>query len=56
VELALDAVMNMRLQRLYVYPQHGYWGLLRRNVVVTAGSRLELQRIDLGHVDALRHF
>jgi subtilisin len=47
---------GQKLERLYVYPEKNYWGALKRNVMPKAGVRVSLTPVDLGYVDALRHF
>jgi len=45
-----------KLERLYVYPRSGHWGLLRRRVDTTASLSVSLTPVDLGYQDCLRHF
>lgn len=47
---------SRKLQRLYIYPHLGFWGLLRRNVTLTADSTFKLTPVELGYRDALRNF
>ncbi|MBL8361804.1 MAG: S8 family serine peptidase [Rubrivivax sp.] len=54
VRLALGGAA--RIQRLYVYPDHGVWPLLMRNVALPRSKPIALARIDLGATDALRYF
>lgn len=53
--LALGAA-SARLERLYVYPRSGFWGALRHDATVATGTEIDLEPLDLGYVDALRHF
>lgn len=43
------------IQRVYVYPRTGFWGLLRKNLPV-ASTSLDLAPLDLAFVDCLRHY
>ena len=44
-----------KLKRVYIYPpKQGYWGLLKRNVPLTASPQFELQPVDLSFRDGLR--
>jgi subtilisin len=45
-----------KLQRLYIYPEKGYWPLLKKNILLTSGNQIGLKPIDLGYTDALRYF
>jgi len=45
-----------KLQRLYIYPEKGYWPLLKKNILLTSGNQIGLNPIDLGYTDALRYF
>lgn len=54
VRLAMGRIR--RLDRLYVYPPRGFWGALRRNLVISAATKIELDLVDLTSPDALRHF
>ncbi len=45
---------SRKVERLYVYPEVGYWGALRRNVTLTTGRKAELVPVDLAYTDALR--
>jgi len=54
VSLALGGAA--KLQRLYVYPELGYWSLLKRNVTVATGTVVKLKAIDVSTLDSVRHF
>ena len=54
VTLALPAGTK-RIERLYVYPEHGYWGRLERNLAA-ATTTLTLRPIELSTTDCVRHF
>lgn len=45
-----------RIQRLYVFPLHGAWPLLRRKVSIPRAAPIALSEIDLGDTDTLQHF
>jgi subtilisin len=55
VSLALGAA-SRRLQRLYVYPDSGFWGALKKNVTVKNGSHVTLSPLDVAFDDCVRHF
>jgi subtilisin len=42
-------------ERVYVYPETGFWGCLRRNVAATGTVTLRLNPIDLTYTDCVRH-
>lgn len=44
------------VERLYVYPQGPFWGLLKRSLVIAPAVELKLRPIDLSSADVLRHF
>src|SRR5262249_25097512 len=47
---------SKKLQRLYVFPRLGFWGLLKKNITVTSGKQLGLRPIDLSFTDSKRFF
>jgi len=53
VRLSLGA-SSKRLQRLYVYPEKGFWGCLKKNLSVTSGTTIGLDPLDLSYTDSLR--
>jgi subtilisin len=55
VKLALGA-SRAKIERVYVYPEIGYWGLLQRSFVLTSGTEFAVTPIDLRYTDSLRHF
>jgi subtilisin len=55
VALALGGP-DTKLDRLYVYPLDGYWSRLQESLVATDGTKVELQPLDLGYKDGLRHY
>lgn len=55
-KVALNLPPGTKVRRLYVYPEKGFWSLLRRNVQLTSGLSLLLRPLDLSFTDALRHF
>ena len=55
VGLALGG-SSKKLERLYIYPERGFWSFLKHNVTVTNGTTLKLQPIDVTFVDGLRFF
>jgi hypothetical protein len=44
-----------RIDRVYVYPRKGFWGLLRKGLPL-ASTKLDLAPLDLAFVDCLRHY
>jgi len=55
VKLALGT-SSRKLQRLYVFPRMSYWGLLKKNVIVSSGKEFGLRPIDLSFTDSKRFF
>lgn len=55
-EVSLALSPGTYLQRLYVFPERGFWPLLERRVTLAPGMSIALQPIDLAYQDALRHF
>lgn len=53
VRLSLGG-MSAKLDRLYVFPKLGFWGLLKRNFTVDSGAQFALRPIDLGFTDSKR--
>jgi subtilase family protein len=47
---------SKKIERMYVYPEHSYWGYFKKNFQITSGMTIKLQAIDVKYVDALRHF
>ncbi|MGH9838233.1 MAG: S8 family serine peptidase, partial [Blastocatellia bacterium] len=47
---------SKKLQRLYVFPRLGFWGLLKKNITVTTEQEFRLRPIDLAFTDSKRHF
>lgn len=45
-----------RIQRLYVYPSHSVWPLVRANLTLPRSQPITLASIDLSITDSLRHF
>ena len=54
VRLSLGA-SSKKLQRLYVYPEKGFWGYLKKNITVTSGKTIGLDPLDLSYTDSLRY-
>jgi subtilisin len=46
---------SKNIERIYVYPEHTYWGFYKTKFSATSLS-IKLQKIDPGYTDALRHF
>jgi subtilisin len=46
---------SSRVQRLYVYAPLNSWNGFKKNFKATAAMRVELEPLDLGFVDSLRH-
>ncbi len=47
---------SAKVQRLYVFPQLGFWGLLKKNVTLKSGQALAVQPITFPFTDCLAHF
>jgi len=45
-----------KVERLYIYPDHSYWGVLQKNLKPKATLKVKLSPIDLGTNDVLRYF
>ena len=45
-----------KLQRLYVFPQSGFWPFLKTNVTIQSGQSLRLDAITFPFTDCVRHF
>jgi subtilisin len=45
-----------RIQRLFVYPDRGYWSGYRKNLAASGTIQVSLHPLDLTFTDALRHF
>jgi subtilisin family serine protease len=43
-------------ERIYIYPEHSYWGCFKTNVELSDQMTCKLQPISLDHKDALRYF
>jgi subtilisin len=46
---------SKKLQRLYVYPEKGFWGHLKKNITVTSGTTIGLDPLDFSYTDSLRY-
>jgi subtilisin family serine protease len=55
VRLSLGAA-SRKLDRLYVFPQLGFWGVLKKNITVNSGMKITLRPLELGFTDAKRFF
>lgn len=55
VDLALGA-LSKKLDRLYIYPQKGFWGGVKKQITISSGTSIKLRPIDLSFTDGLRHF
>jgi len=53
VRLALGG--SRRIERLYVYPEKGFWSLLKRNLQVRSAIDVRLRPVALGFTDCVRH-
>lgn len=49
VSLSLSP-LGTKVQRLFVYPERGFWGLLKKNVTLSSGQQLRISAIDLSFV------
>jgi subtilisin len=47
---------SKKLQRLYVYPEKGFWGCLKKNIKVISGKTIGMDPLDLSYSDSLRYF
>ncbi len=55
--VAISVPSSVRqLERLYVYPENGFWGALLMKVKVSAQISVTLEPIDLSHADSVRSF
>jgi hypothetical protein len=45
-----------RVERLYVYPEHSYWGYFKKNFDASTTLNIRLTAIDTSYKDSLRHF
>ena len=43
-------------ERVYIYPEHSYWGCFQTNVALSSEMTFKLQPISAGNTDALRYF
>jgi subtilisin len=55
VSLALGG-SSASIERLYIFPRMVFWGLLKKNVLLSTGMEFGLKPIDLSFKDSLRHF
>jgi hypothetical protein len=53
VKLKLD---KNTAERIYIYPEHSYWGYYKRSVKLSNTMQFKLQPIDTGYTDSLRYF
>ncbi|MBE7174424.1 MAG: S8 family serine peptidase [Williamsia sp.] len=44
------------IQRIYVYPDHTYWGYFKKNFTLAASLSIKLPKIDPAYKDVLRYF
>ena len=54
-KLTLD-LANSKIERMYVYPDHTYWGFFKKNFTLKASFGIKLTPIDLAVDDSLRYF
>jgi subtilisin family serine protease len=47
---------SKNVERVYVYPDHSYWGFFQKSFVMAATMNIQLKPIDLAFDDSLRHF
>lgn len=52
----LKLSQEISAERIYIYPEHSYWGYFKKNARISKEMRIKLQPIDTGYKDALRHF
>jgi subtilisin len=53
VSLSLSA---KKIQRVYVYPEHSYWGYFKSNFTISTSLKIKLEPIATDYKDALRFF
>lgn len=53
VSLKLD---NSAIERIYIYPDHTYWGYFKKNFTLSASLTIKLAKIDPAYKDVLRYF
>jgi hypothetical protein len=56
-----NGVVNLKLgaqkvERLYVYPDHSYWGFFRKGFNISASYAISLKPVELTFTDSLRYF
>ncbi|WP_158799924.1 S8 family serine peptidase [Pedobacter sp. L105] len=47
---------SMQAERIYIYPDHSYWGYFKKNIKLNSNMQIKLQPIALNYKDALRYF
>ena len=47
---------SKKIERLYVYPDHSYWGFFRKSFTLAANYTIALNPLTPGFTDGLRHF
>lgn len=47
--------MSKNIQRLYIYPEKGFWSYLKKNITVASGMTVGLEPLNLSHTDSLRY-
>ena len=55
VALALGA-SSKKVERVYIYPESGYWPALQSDVTLKSGGALKVLPIDTAYVDCVRYF
>jgi subtilisin len=54
-QVSLD-LGSRKIDRIYVYPEHSFWGFFRKGFTIPAVYSISLKPIDTGYTDCLRHF
>lgn len=54
-KIKLDLTTS-KIERLYIYPQHTYWGFFKKNFTLSATLDVKLVAIDTSFTDSLRFF
>ncbi len=54
-KIKLD-ITSYKIERLYVYPPHTYWGFFKNNFTINAAMQIKLTAIDINFQDSLRFF
>ncbi|MFL5741463.1 MAG: S8 family serine peptidase [Flavisolibacter sp.] len=53
---AIFQLTQKKIEQLYVYPDHSFWGYFKKNINLSTSPTIKLTSIDLKFTDSLRHF